>query len=63
MARPYWAAAHPEEARATLGKAIVDIVKQPDIQDKFRAIGFEPTGLGVTEFSAFHDAEVKVRRS
>ena len=49
----------PEEARATLGKAIVDIVKQPDIQDKFRAIGFEPTGLGVTEFSAFHDAEVK----
>ena len=49
----------PEEARATLGKAIVDIVKQPDVQDKFRAIGFEPTGLGLTEFSAFHDAEVK----
>ncbi|MGZ3281675.1 MAG: Bug family tripartite tricarboxylate transporter substrate binding protein, partial [Xanthobacteraceae bacterium] len=49
----------PEDARATLGKAIVDIVKQPDVQDKFRAIGFEPTGLGVTEFTAFHAAEVK----
>jgi tripartite-type tricarboxylate transporter receptor subunit TctC len=49
----------PDEARATLGNAIVDIVKQPDVQDKFRAIGFEPTGLGVTEFSAFHEAEVK----
>jgi len=49
----------PEDARATLGKAIVDIVRQPDVQDKFRAIGFEPTGLGVTEFTAFHEAEVK----
>ena len=29
------------------------------MQDKFRAIGFEPTGLGVTEFTAFHAAEVK----
>jgi tripartite-type tricarboxylate transporter receptor subunit TctC len=49
----------PEEVRATLGKAVVDIVKQPEIQDKFRAIGFEPTGLGVKEFSDFHASEVK----
>jgi tripartite-type tricarboxylate transporter receptor subunit TctC len=49
----------PEDARATLGKAIADIVKQPEIQDKFRAIGFEPTGLGVKEFSDFHASEVK----
>ena len=48
-----------EYGEALAGKAIVDIVRQPDIQDKFRAIGFEPTGLGVTAFSAFHDAEVK----
>ena len=49
----------PEDVRATLGKAIVEVVKQPDVQAKFRAIGFEPTGLGVKEFSEFHAAEVK----
>jgi len=49
----------PSEARATLGKAIADIVKQPDVGDKFRAIGFEPTGLGVQAFSEFHASEVK----
>jgi tripartite-type tricarboxylate transporter receptor subunit TctC len=49
----------PQDARATLGAAIASIVKQPDIQDKFRAIGFEPSGLGVKEFSEFHAAEVK----
>ncbi len=49
----------PEDVRATLGQAIVEVVKQPDVQAKFRAIGFEPTGLGVKEFSEFHAAEVK----
>ena len=49
----------PEDVRATLGQAIADVVRQPDIQDKFRAIGFEPTGLGVKEFSELHAAEVK----
>jgi tripartite-type tricarboxylate transporter receptor subunit TctC len=42
-----------------LGKAIADIVKQPEIGEKFRAIGFEPTGLGVEAFSQFHASEVK----
>ena len=49
----------PEEVRATLGKAIVEVVKQREVQDKFHAIGFEPTGLGVSEFSAFYEFEVK----
>jgi len=49
----------PSDARAILGNAIADIVKQPDIGDKFRAIGFEPTGLGVEAFSQFHASEVK----
>jgi tripartite-type tricarboxylate transporter receptor subunit TctC len=49
----------PEDVRATLGAAIAEIVRQPDVQDKFRAIGFEPTGLGVREFSDFHASEVK----
>jgi tripartite-type tricarboxylate transporter receptor subunit TctC len=49
----------PADIRAILGDAIVDIVKQKDIQDKFRAIGFEPTGLGPQPFAAHHAAEVK----
>jgi tripartite-type tricarboxylate transporter receptor subunit TctC len=49
----------PEDARATLGSAIATIVKQPDMQEKFRAIGFEPTGLAPKEFSEHHAAEVK----
>src|SRR5216683_855746 len=49
----------PEDVRAILGKAIVDVVRQPDVQEKFRAIGFEPTGLGVDAFAAFHASEVK----
>jgi tripartite-type tricarboxylate transporter receptor subunit TctC len=49
----------PEDARATLGSAVAAIVKQPDMQEKFRVIGFEPTGLGVKEFSEHHAAEVK----
>ena len=49
----------PSDARATLGNAIADIVKQGDIGDKFRAIGFEPTGLGVEAFSEFRASEVK----
>jgi tripartite-type tricarboxylate transporter receptor subunit TctC len=49
----------PEDARAILGRAITEIVRQPEMQEKFRTIGFEPTGLGVQEFSAHHLAEVK----
>jgi tripartite-type tricarboxylate transporter receptor subunit TctC len=49
----------PEEARAKLGKAIVEVVKDPEVQAKFRTIGFEPTGQDVKEFTAHHAAEVK----
>jgi tripartite-type tricarboxylate transporter receptor subunit TctC len=49
----------PEEVREKLGAAIVEVVKQPEIQRKFRAIGFEPTGQGVKAFSEHHAAELK----
>jgi tripartite-type tricarboxylate transporter receptor subunit TctC len=49
----------PEDVRATLGNAIVEVVKQGDIRDKLRTIGFEPTGLGVQAFSELHASEVK----
>ena len=44
---------------AVLGKAIVEVVKDPETQKKLRAIGFEPTGQGTPEFTAHHAAEVK----
>jgi tripartite-type tricarboxylate transporter receptor subunit TctC len=50
----------PEDIRQKLGAAIVEVVNQPDIQKKFRDIGFEPMiGQGVKEFTAHHEAEVK----
>src|SRR5215468_1342527 len=49
----------PDDVRQTLGAAIVEVVKQNDLKAKFRTIGFEPTGLGVTDFSALHAAEIK----
>ena len=49
----------PSDIRDKLGAAIVEIVKQPEMQAKLRAIGFEPTGQGVTEFTAHHAAEIK----
>ena len=50
----------PEDIRTKLGAAIVEVVNQPDIQKKFRDIGFEPmVGQGVKEFTAHHEAEVK----
>ena len=48
----------PEEARTLLGRTIAEIVRQPDIQEKFRAIGFEPTGLDAQTFATHHAAEV-----
>jgi tripartite-type tricarboxylate transporter receptor subunit TctC len=49
----------PNGVREQLSAAIVDVVKQPDIQARFRAIGFEPTGLDVNAFSELHASEVR----
>jgi tripartite-type tricarboxylate transporter receptor subunit TctC len=48
----------PEGIRQKLGKAVVEIVKQPARQQRFRAIGFEPTGQDADTFGAYHAAEV-----
>ena len=55
----YGPAGLPGEIVEKLGAAIVDVVGQPEIKDKFRIIGFEPTGLGVKEFTALHTSEIK----
>ena len=49
----------PEDIREKLGAVIVEVIAQPEIKEKFRLIGFEPTGLGVKEFSALHASEIK----
>jgi tripartite-type tricarboxylate transporter receptor subunit TctC len=49
----------PEDIRQKLGAAIVEVVKDPEVVKKLRAIAFEPTGMGVKEFTDFHAAEVK----
>ncbi len=48
----------PEDIRQMLGKAVVDIVKQPAMARRFRAIGFEPTGQDANAFATYHAAEV-----
>ena len=55
----YGPAKLPDAIRDKLGAATVEIVTSPDVQAKFRDIGFEPTGQGVKEFTAHHAAEVK----
>ena len=48
----------PEDIRHRLGKAVVEIVKDPAMQERFRKIGFEPTGQDADAFAAYHAAEV-----
>jgi len=55
----YGPAGLPEDIREKLSNAIVEIVNEPSMRDRFRAIGFEPTGQGVKAFSELHDSEVK----
>jgi tripartite-type tricarboxylate transporter receptor subunit TctC len=49
----------PDDVRAKLGAATVEVVKDPEIQKKLRAIGFEPTGQDTKTFTDHHAAEVK----
>lgn len=55
----YGPAKLPDDIRDKLGAATVEVVKSPETQQRFRDIGFEPTGQGVREFTAHHAAEVK----
>jgi tripartite-type tricarboxylate transporter receptor subunit TctC len=55
----YAPAGLPEGIREKLSAAVVEVVKQPDIQEKFRAIGFEPMRQDAKAFAALHAAEVK----
>jgi tripartite-type tricarboxylate transporter receptor subunit TctC len=49
----------PEDVRLKLGRAIVEVIKEPEVIKKLRAIGFEPTGQDTKTFTEYHAAEVK----
>jgi len=49
----------PEDVRQKLGVAIVEVIKDPEVVKKLRAIGFEPTGQDTKTFTDYHAAEVK----
>jgi len=55
----YGPARLPEDIREQVGNAVVEIVKQPSMRDRFRAIGFEPTGQDVKAFTELHVSELK----
>jgi tripartite-type tricarboxylate transporter receptor subunit TctC len=55
----YGPARLPEDIREQVGNAVVEMVKEPSMRDRFRAIGFEPTGQGVKAFTELHVSELK----
>ena len=55
----YGPAGLPGDIRQKLSNAIVEIVKQPGMGDRFRAIGFEPAAQDFKAFSQVHASEVK----
>jgi tripartite-type tricarboxylate transporter receptor subunit TctC len=48
----------PEDIRQMLGKTVAELVKEPATAEKFRLIGFEPTGQDADAFAAYHAAEI-----
>jgi tripartite-type tricarboxylate transporter receptor subunit TctC len=55
----YGPAGMPGDIVEKLGGAVAEVVSQPNIKEKFRTIGFEPTPLGAKAFGALHTSEVK----
>jgi tripartite-type tricarboxylate transporter receptor subunit TctC len=49
----------PASIRDTLSESVVEIVKQPKIQEKFRVIGFEPIGADAATFSKVYYSDIK----
>jgi tripartite-type tricarboxylate transporter receptor subunit TctC len=49
----------PDPIREKLSNALVDIVSDPETQNKLRNIGFEPVGTDFAAFDQFFRAEVK----
>jgi tripartite-type tricarboxylate transporter receptor subunit TctC len=49
----------PDDIRSTLSDAIVQAVKEPELQDKMRKLGIEPVGKGSAEADAFFLQELQ----
>jgi tripartite-type tricarboxylate transporter receptor subunit TctC len=57
-----WLAAYgppglPADLTKKLSAAMIEIIRDPQMQKKLRAIGFEPTGVPADKFAAFNAAE------
>ncbi len=50
-------AATPKEIVTRLHREITRIMLQPDVQERLRALGFEPVGSAPDEFAAWLKAE------
>jgi tripartite-type tricarboxylate transporter receptor subunit TctC len=48
----------PDDIRKTLSDALVEAVKEPQLQEKMRKIGIEPVGLASAEADAFFEQEL-----
>ncbi|HEY2135591.1 MAG TPA: tripartite tricarboxylate transporter substrate binding protein [Xanthobacteraceae bacterium] len=48
----------PDAIRDTLSRAMIEVVRQPDVAARFRAIGFEPVGTDAPTFARHYYAEV-----
>jgi tripartite-type tricarboxylate transporter receptor subunit TctC len=49
----------PNAIRDRLSVALVDVAREPDLQEKLRQVGFEPVGSGAATFDRFFRAELK----
>ena len=48
----------PAAIRDTLSDAMIGVVREPKVQERFRSIGFEPVGTDARTFTAHYYAEV-----
>ncbi len=48
----------PAGIRDTLSAAMIDVVREPKVQERFRSIGFEPVGTDAKTFAAHYYSEV-----
>ncbi len=48
----------PDEIRKILSDALVEAVKEPQLQEKMRKIGIEPVGMASAEADEFFEQEL-----
>ena len=49
----------PDDVRQKLGNAVADVAREPELVEKFHAIGFDPIGQNADAFAAYYASEIK----